>query len=224
MKILMIDDNQRLAERVRETLGKVYVIDIALDGETGLSQAADVEYDAIILDLGLPDISGQEVCRQLRIQGQVAPIIVLTATDNVSSRVQMLDMGADDYMAKPFSSAELNARIAALSRRRRKQVTSEVMLVKDLELDVLRREVKRSGIRIPLRRKEFDILECLISNKGRAVSREMIINHAWVDGTDGWNNTVDVHIKHIRDKVDKPFPTKLIRTAYGIGYMIDDSD
>jgi DNA-binding response OmpR family regulator len=167
---------------------------------------------------------GLTVCKQLRKELIATPILVVTAFDQTKFKVELLQGGADDYLTKPFNGEELNARVAALIRRQSQPVLTNVMMVNDLELDVSKRQVRRSGVLIPLRRKEFDILEYLVSNRGRAMSRDMIINHAWVDGTAGWNNTVDVHIKHLRDKVDRPFSSALIKTAYGIGYMIDDTD
>lgn len=223
MKILIIEDNARLAERIKNVLGKIFIVDIALTGEDGLNKVLSQEYNVIILDLALPDTSGLDICKSLRNQGVTTPILILTAVDTTRSRVQLLDNGADDYLTKPFEGSELNARIAVLIRRQARPSINDVMLVRDLEVDIQRRQVRRSGVLIPLRRKEFDILEYLVCNRGRAVSREMIINHAWQDGTDSWNNTVDVHIKHLRDKVDRPFPSPLIKTAYGIGYMVDDT-
>lgn len=223
MKVLIIEDNIRLTERIKTLLGRMYIVDTAFTGENGLSQALSGEHNVIILDLGLPDMSGLDVCQSLRRQGVNSPILILTATDDVLSRVQLLNHGADDYVLKPFSGAELMARIAALSRRQARTPMPAVLMVQDLEINTARREVRRSGQAISLRRKEFDILEYLVSNRGRAVSRDMILNHAWQDGVNSWNNTVDVHIKHLRDKVDRPFKQALIKTAYGIGYMVDDS-
>lgn len=224
MKVLVIEDNARLAERIKTNLGKLYIVDIVHTGETGITQALTGEYNVIILDLNLPDMHGLTVCKQLRKELIATPILVVTAFDQTKSKIELLQSGADDYLTKPFNGEELNARVAALIRRQSQPVLTNVMMVNDLELDVSKRQVRRSGVLIPLRRKEFDILEYLVSNRGRAMSRDMIINHAWVDGTAGWNNTVDVHIKHLRDKVDRPFSSALIKTAYGIGYMIDDAD
>lgn len=221
MKILIIEDNARLAERIQVMLGKMYNVDAVHSGEQGVHQATMTEYKVIILDLGLPDISGLEVCKNLRNLEIHTPIIVLTADDDIKSKLNLLDSGADDYLTKPFNGAELNSRIGALIRRQSQPAINDVMLVNDLEVDISRRRVRRAGVDIQLRRKEFDILEYLVSHRGRAVTREMIINHAWADGAESWNNTVDVHIKHLRDKVDRPFSYQLIKTAYGIGYMVD---
>lgn len=223
MKILVIEDNVRLAERIKHMLGKVYIVTTTYDGESGLQSALHEDYGVVILDLGLPDIQGFDICKALRENSVDTPILVLTGVDDVLSRVQLLNAGADDYLTKPFNGAELTARIAALARRQARPLMADTMLVHDLEIDRARREVHRDGQLIPLRRKEFDILEYLVSNRGRAVTREMIISHAWEEGTESWNNTVDVHIKHLRDKVDRPFKQPLIKTAYGIGYMVDDT-
>lgn len=221
MKILIIEDNTRLAERIKSVLSKVYIVDSASSGEEGIDLACSTQYKLIILDLKLPDMNGLNVCSHLRKQKINVPILILTAANDIQSKVRLLGSGADDYLTKPFNMAELNARVVALTRRESQPLINNVLLVNDLEIDVARRQVRRAGMSISLRRKEFDILEYLVHNQGRAVSRDMIINHAWVDGSNSWNNTVDVHIKHLRDKVDKPFDEPLIKTAYGIGYMID---
>lgn len=223
MKVLVIEDNDRLAERIKALLNRLHIVTVTHDGETGLHRALTNEYGLIILDLGLPGMSGHEVCKSIREHDVQTPILILTATEDVLSRVQLLNSGADDYLTKPFSSAELTARVAALIRRQARPMAAETLMVHDLELNRSRREVRRAGKEITLRRKEYDILEYLVTNRGRAVSRDMIINHAWHDNADGWNNTVDVHIKHLRDKIDKPFKQQLIKTAYGYGYMVDDA-
>jgi len=223
MKVLIIEDNVRLAERIQAILKKLYLVDVATTGEEGILMASSINYSLIILDLGLPDIPGDQVCQLLRNQQINTPVLVLTANADITSKVKLLDNGADDYLTKPFSGAELNSRVGVIIRRQDRPILAETMVVNDLELDPASRLVRRAGKNIILRRKEFDILEYLISNRGRAVTREMIINHAWVDGVENWNNTVDVHIKHLRDKIDRPFSEQLIKTAYGIGYMIKDS-
>ena len=150
------------------------------------------------------------------------PILILTGAADVTSRVTLLNGGADDYVTKPFSVAELKARLGALLRRPPTTMGTSTFTVQGLVIDPHRRRVERDGQAIPLRRKEFDILEYLVRNRGRPVTRSMILDHAWDGSKDTWNNTVDVHIKHLRDKIDRPFGTALIKTAYGIGYMIDD--
>lgn len=222
MKLLIIEDNRHLAHSIKQYLNKWFIVDIALTGEDGIQKASTANYGVIILDLGLPDQTGEEVCRVLRDMKIVTPILILTGSNEVQSRVQLLDCGADDYVTKPFNCAELRARVMALTRRSDHVYTQNVIEVQDVVIDTMRREVTRSGVEVPLRRKEFDILEYLVTNRGRAVTREMILNHVWEANKDSWNNTVDVHIKNLRDKIDRPFPTPLIKTAYGIGYMVDD--
>jgi two-component system copper resistance phosphate regulon response regulator CusR len=223
MKILIIEDNREIARSLRKQLADDYVVEVATRAAMGLQKASANKYAVILLDLGLPDKSGLEVCRILRDRNDNTPILVLTAIDTVESRVSLLHSGADDYLCKPFNIAELRARIFALSRRQHRVLSDNTIIFKDVEINTVRREVMRSGKKINLRRKEYDILEYLIANKGRAVSREMIMNNVWESGKESWNNTIDVHIKHLRDRLDRPFDTKIIKTAYGIGYSVDDS-
>jgi DNA-binding response OmpR family regulator len=222
MKVLLIEDNSRLAERVSRYLGANFAVDVASTAHEGIEKALSGAHDIIILDLKLPDKNGAEVCRLLREQTVTTPILVLTGIDNPKTRVSLLDSGADDYITKPFHPGELQARLRALLRRRPNGYDRHIIAVKDLTIDVNRRYVERNGVRISLRRKEFDILEYLVSNRGRAVTRTMILDHVWDGKYDSWHNTVDVHIKYLRDKVDRPFSSPLIKTAYGIGYMVDD--
>jgi DNA-binding response OmpR family regulator len=221
MKLLLIEDNKMLADSLKKQLGKTFIIEAYRNGEEGMQQAIASSYDIIVLDLGLPDRNGHDVCRGIRANGVSTPIIILTGVDDVQSRVALLDDGADDYLTKPFNTAELRARIGALLRRPTTTYTPNILKVRDLVLDPAKRSVERAGQPISLRRKEFDILEYLVRNQGRPVTRAMILDHAWDGSKDAWNNTVDVHIKHLRDKIDRPFGSTLIQTAYGIGYMVD---
>ena len=223
MKILLIEDNLRLAERIKYYLGKSFVIDTATTGKEGKTKALTNKYAVILLDLNLPDVHGSAICKDLREAQLTTPILVLSGIKDLTSRVSLLDYGADDYLVKPFNPKELTARIHALSRRYRHGYNTHILTVKDLTIDVNRRYVERAGHPIALRRKEFDILEYLVSNQGRALTRDMILDHAWDGAKESWHNTIDVHIKYLRDKVDKPFDYPLIKTAYGVGYMIDDS-
>lgn len=223
MKILIIEDSKLLADSVKRQLSSRYLVDIVHTGEDGINYALAASYAVIILDLGLPDMSGYDVCYELRAQNVDAPIIILSGVRDAESRVRLLDCGADDYMTKPFNADELRARIVAVLRRSIREPAPQEIVVGDLILDIGRRRVLRAGIPISLRRKEFDILEYLARNRGHTVTREMIFNHAWEAGNESWNNTVDVHIKHLRDKIDRPFDKPLIKTAYGIGYMVDET-
>jgi DNA-binding response OmpR family regulator len=222
MKILYIDDNRMLIDSVRTLLKSAYVVDHASTGHEGIQSAKAVRYDLILLDLGLPDMDGFEVCCELRAANITTPILILTVQKDPETSVKLLNCGADDYITKPFNSEALKARIQAVLRRNQEMSEEKIITVCDLTINTTRREVRRSGIAIPLRRKEFDILEYLAINHGRVLTRTMILDHVWEAGTEGWNNTVDVHIKYLRDKIDRPFKKQLIKTAYGVGYMIDD--
>lgn len=221
-KLLVVEDNAPLAKSLKGWLGKQYQVSVAKTGQEALDLLEQDSYEAIILDLGLPDMPGQAVCSEIRSREIKSPLLVLTADDEVNSKVSLLDLGADDYLLKPFYIGELQARLRALMRRGSDSSSAtNILRVADLTLDLARRQVERNGQVLHLRRKEFDILEYLMHNRGTVVTRSMIINNAWEAGSDRWNNTVDVHVKYLRDKVDKPFNSKLIKTAYGVGYMID---
>jgi DNA-binding response OmpR family regulator len=221
MKILHIDDNRLLMDSVKKTLGTTYVVDTICTGSEGIQKALTVRYSAILLDLGLPDMDGFEICRQLRSANVATPILVLTVQKDPDTMVRLLNCGADDYITKPFGKEVLKARITALLRRSQDLKEEKIIELGDLTINITRRQVWRSGTRISLRRKEFDILEYLATNNGHVLTRPMILDHVWEAGTEGWNNTVDVHIKYLRDKIDRPFGSSLIKTAYGVGYMVD---
>ena len=222
MKVLVIEDNPRLAVRIKQQLRKWFIVETAASGDEGLRLISTKGFDLVMLDLGLPDTPGVEVCRQIRSLSNDLPILVVTGTDTVESRVDLLQTGADDYVTKPFDLMELRARINALTRRRLRGENIAKIIIGDLVIDSSRRSVVRSGEKIHLRRKEFDILEYLASNPGRVLSRQMIINHAWVSTSTSWPGSVDVHIKQLRDKVDRPFSYPLIKTSYGVGYMVEE--
>lgn len=222
MKLLLVEDNRSLAERLKKRLNEHFVVDVVHTGADCLEHLRNSSYDVIVLDLTLPDTNGYEICRTLREDGINTPILILTGVDEVTSRIKLLDAGADDYLTKPFNTSELRARVQALLRRTSSTYSSGVLTVSDLILDIDRRHVTRAGNSIDLRRKEFDILEYLVRNRGRVVTRAMILDHVWEANKESWPNTIDVHIKHLRDKVDRPYKVALIRTAYGIGYLVDD--
>lgn len=221
MKLLFIEDNQRLAEVIRSHLSGLYVIDMVHTGEEGIDKASSNSYSVIVLDLKLPDMTGLDVCKTLRGAEIETPVLILTANDDTESKVELLNSGADDYLTKPFNINELKARITALSRRQPRAYNHSTLTLHDLVIHTNERKVYRDGVLIPLRRKEFDILTYLVNNRGRVLTRQMILGHAWDANKDTWNSTVDVHIKHLRDKIDRPFKTPLIKTAYGVGYVID---
>jgi two-component system OmpR family response regulator len=225
MKLLLIEDNRSLAIRLKKSLSEFFVVDAVHTGKEGLAEAQNGSYAAIVLDLTLPDISGYEICRELRRLRVPTPILVLSGVAEVSARVTLLNEGADDYLTKPFTVAELRARLNALLRRSAQaEAASGILTIQDLTIDINRRKVVRDGKNIVLRRKEFDILEYLIRNRGHVMTRAMILDHVWDTNRESWPNTVDVHIKHLRDKVDRPFGAALIKTAYGVGYLVDDSN
>jgi len=221
MKVLVIEDNPRLADRIKNLLQRHYLIELASSGDEAISIAATQTTDIILLDLGLPDMNGLEVCQKIRELGVPAPILVLTGMDDIPTKVALLNIGADDYMTKPFDANELKARINALERRRNRIPPEEDLTAQDLVLSPAKRTVTRNGVEVNLRRKEFDILEYLLKNKGRVLSRQMIINHAWISTSAAWTGSVDVHIKQLRDKVDRPFHIPIIKTTYGVGYSIN---
>ena len=222
MKLLLVEDNPRLAERISYHLRSLYTVDIVENGTDALEKAAYIQYGVILLDLGLPDMTGLDVCEKIREMNIQSPILVLTGNSDVEDRVKLLNAGADDYVTKPFNTDELRARIGAVGRRQVGRQLRALIEYRDLVMDIDMHKVSRSGKNIVLRRKEFDILEYLITNKGRIMTRTMIMDHVWSTHTNSWTTTIDVHIKHLRDKVDRPFETAYIKTAYGLGYKVDE--
>jgi len=219
MRILLIEDEKRIADFIARGLeGIGYSVDTAANGQAGLSRLSDLVYDLIILDLMLPDMDGLGVLEKIRNRKSSQPVLILSARASLEDRVKGLDLGADDYLAKPFAFVELLARVRALLRRG--QALPERLQVADLVLDCIRRKVHRAGVGIELAPKEFSILEYLMRSKGRALSRTMIVEHVWEMDYTGLTNIVDVYIRHLRGKVDDAWPEKLIRTVRGIGYMI----
>lgn len=223
MKLLLIEDNLSLANSLKDYLAKDCLIEVTAEGKTGINLANSGRYDAVVLDLFLPDMPGEDVCLAIRKINSEVPIIILTASAEPNIKVKLFEAGADDYITKPFHVSELKARLVAILRRQRFDPEAPYLLkADDLILDPIKRQVKRGSKPISLRRKEFGILEYLLRNRGRVVTRAMIMDNVWDEGSDSWNNTIDVHIKYLRDKVDRPFKHKLIKTEYGIGYTIND--
>ena len=220
MKIHITDDNERLIDRIRRRLPE-HSIDYSVTGIETLRKASTIDYDLFILDLGLPDQNGSEICKKIRKLKIDTPILVLTGSIEKRSIVDLLSNGADDYLSKPFDNDELKARVEALGRRKVRKFKTPIIHHGNLTIDRSRRLVTRGDQVIHLRKKEFDILLYLLENVGRIMTRSMIMSHVWDEDRAGWTATVDVHIKHIRDKIDKPFNIETIRTAYGIGYFID---
>jgi two-component system copper resistance phosphate regulon response regulator CusR len=224
MRILLVEDEAKVAGFVKRGLvAERYAVDVAPDGRQGLEFAKTFQYDLIILDLTLPEIDGNTVLKRVRAADTEVPVLILTARDAVQDKVSNFEAGADDYLTKPFAFAELQVRVKALLRRGPVNRASTVRL-KDLELDRLSQQVKRAGKRIELTTKEYSLLEYLMSNAGRVLSRNMIIEHVWDESFDGLTNVVDVYIRHLRKKVDDPFEAKLIHTVRGVGYAVRDEN
>ena len=222
MRILLVEDERKVADFVARGLrAERFAVDIACDGPTGWDLASSVDYDLIILDLMLPGLSGTELLRRVRRSGRTAAVLVLTARDATTDKVENFEAGADDYLAKPFAFAELLVRVKALLRRP-PATPNHLVRVADLELDRLTQQVRRAGKRIELTAKEYALLEYLASHAGRVLSRTMIIEHVWDESFEGLTNIVDVYVRHLRAKVDEPFPGKLIRTVRGAGYCLEE--
>jgi two-component system OmpR family response regulator len=223
MRVLIVEDEARMADVIRRALVKDgAAADLAADGATALELATIVEYDAIVLDVMLPDRSGFEVSRLLRERGVWAPVLMLTALDAVHNRVEGLDSGADDYLVKPFALAELQARLRALARRGRPERPA-VLTVGDLELDPARREVRRGDQSIELSAKEFALLEVLMRRQGEVLSRLELIEAAWDFAYENRSNVIDVYMRRLRRKIDEPFGVTTIETLRGAGYRVRDA-
>ena len=222
MRILVIEDSKKLCELIANTLGaERYAVDTALDGHVGWQMADTYNYDLIILDLMLPFLSGTEILRRVRRKNQEVPILVLTARGETEDKLHHFEAGADDYLTKPFVLAELVMRVKALLRRGT-MTRATVLRIADLELDRTGQHVMRGGRKIDLTPKEYSLLEYLAANPGRVFSRTMLIEHVWDQSFEGLTNIVDVYVRHLRRKVDDPFPTKLIRTVRGVGYGLQE--
>ncbi|MBR6594421.1 MAG: response regulator transcription factor [Clostridia bacterium] len=222
MRILIADDERDLNAVITRRLSmEKYTVDSCYDGEEALDYLRFAEYDAIVLDIMMPKKNGLEVLRQLRSSGDMTPVILLTAKDAISDRVEGLNTGADDYLIKPFSFDELIARLRAVTRRSCGIVTN-VLTAGDLVMNLNTHTVTRGGKEISLSSKEFSILEYLVRNKGNVLSREKIEEHIWNYDYEGGSNVIDVYISYLRKKIDGDFETKLIHTIRGVGYIIKE--
>jgi DNA-binding response OmpR family regulator len=224
MRVLLAEDDPRMARLIARGLREqAYAVDVAADGDEALYKVEINDYDIVILDVMLPKRDGFEVCRELRQKRWRRPILLLTARDAVEDRVRGLDLGADDYLTKPFAFKELMARLRALLRRS-DELRPSIIRIADLEIDTNGQRVRRGGQPIELTAKEYALLEYLARNAGRIVRREEIAEHVWDERFDPFSNLIEVYINRLRRKIDEPFGTPLIHTRRGAGYVLDTTD
>lgn len=222
MRLLIVEDEPKTGGYLHQGLGEAgYVVDLARTGIDGLHLAQTGDYDLVVLDVMLPGMDGWQVLKTLREEGRDMPVLFLTARDDVADRVRGLELGADDYLVKPFAFSELLARIRTLLRRG-KAKEPELLSAADLELDLVRRRATRQGRRIDLTAKEFTLLLLLMRRQGEVLSRALIASQVWDMNFDSDTNVVDVAIKRLRSKVDEPFPQRLIHTVRGMGYVLEE--
>jgi two-component system, OmpR family, response regulator len=221
VRLLLVEDDAKLARAVGRGLRhEGYAVDVVADGDAALAQAAVWDYDGIVLDVMLPNRDGFDVCRTLRERDCWAPILMLTARGQVGDRIRGLDLGADDYLAKPFDFGELLARLRALVRRAPAQRPARVQ-VGDLVVDPSTHEVARAGVAVALTAREFAVLEYLARHAGEAVTRATLLDHVWDENFEGSTNVVDVYVGYLRKKLEQPFDRSLIRTIRGVGYALE---
>ncbi|MBO3269181.1 MULTISPECIES: response regulator transcription factor [Hymenobacter] len=221
MKILLIEDEPKVSAFIRRGLEEEhYEVEVAYDGTFGQRLALTHAYDLIILDVILPNQSGLEVLRAIRQQDQQVPVLMLTALGTTTDKLHGFDGGADDYLVKPFDFAELLARVKALTRRRGQTAKGAVLTLADLNLDTAAKTVTRNGQPIKLTAREFNLLELFMRNRGRVLSRAEIAENSWEESFDSGSNVIDVYVNYLRNKIDKNFPTKLIHTVVGMGYVL----
>jgi two-component system copper resistance phosphate regulon response regulator CusR len=223
VKILIVEDEPKTGSYLRQGLSEAgYVVDLLANGVDGLHLALEGAHDLVILDVMLPGLDGWQVLQELRRRGQETPVLFLTAKDHVEDRVKGLELGADDYLVKPFSFSELLARVRTILRRgKNNHVEATMLTVADLELDLLRRRVSRSGKRIDLTAKEFGLLELLMRRHGEVLPRSLIASQVWDMNFDSDTNVIDVAIRRLRAKMDDPFEPKLLQTVRGMGYVLE---
>jgi two-component system OmpR family response regulator len=221
MRILVVEDDEVAAEYVKKGLSEAgHVVDLAADGDTALEMAGAADYDALILDRMLPKRDGLQVLSDLREGGDATPVLILSALGETDHKVEGLRAGGDDYLAKPYSFTELLARVEAIGRRSDPTAAVTKLKVGDLEMDLLARTVHRGGQKVLLQPREFRLLECLMRNAGRVVTRTMLLEKVWDYHFDPQTNVIDVHISRLRGKIDKEFETPLLHTVRGAGYRL----
>lgn len=221
MRILVVEDDEVAAEYVKKGLSEAgHVVDLATDGDTALEMAQAADYDALILDRMLPKRNGLQVLMDLREGGDATPVLILSALGETDHKVEGLRAGGDDYLAKPYSFMELLARVEAIGRRSDPTAAVTKLKVGDLEMDLLARTVHRGGQKVLLQPREFRLLECLMRNAGRVVTRTMLLEKVWDYHFDPQTNVIDVHISRLRGKIDKEFGTPLLHTVRGAGYRL----
>ena len=223
MKILIVEDEIKTGDYLRQGLTEAgFTVDLTRDGADGLHQAISEDYDLMILDVMLPKLNGWQVLEMLRKADKETPVLFLTARDEVGDRVKGLELGADDYLVKPFAFSELLARVRTILRRGKSNSEVTFLQISDLELDMLRRRAQRGGQKIELTAKEFSLLELLMRRKGEVLSRSLIASQVWDMNFDSDTNVIEVAMRRLRNKVDDPFPTKLIKTVRGMGYVLEE--
>ena len=221
MRLLLVEDDAKLVRALARGLGREgYDVDVARTGDDGLAQASTEDYDAVVLDLMLPGIDGFTVCERLRHRDRWVPVLMLTARADVDDRIHGLDCGADDYLVKPFDFGELLARLRVLIRRG-PAVRDHVLDVGDLHLDASTRRVSRAGLQVELTGREFDVLEVLVRNAGRLVTRSQLLGEVWTDSYQGSPNIADVYIGYLRKKLERPRAAPMIRTVRGKGFLLE---
>jgi two-component system OmpR family response regulator len=221
VRALLVEDDQAIADFVVRGLREAgFAVDHAADGEAGLAATAAHDYDVAIVDLMLPKRDGLSLIDEIRRRGQTTPVLILSARRSVDDRVRGLQTGSDDYLTKPFAFAELLARVQALVRRATRAPEPTTLTVADLSIDLLSRRVTRGGQGLDLRPREFALLEYLMRNAGRVVSKTMILSHVWEYSFDPQTNIVDVLVSRLREKIDRPFESKLLHTVRGVGYTL----
>lgn len=222
MKLLIIEDDIELAESIKDGLSEYNVVTVVGSGEDGLYSVKAESFDVVVIDITLPDINGIEICKEIRTEGINTPILMLTGKSEISYKLASFSSGADDYLTKPFDLKELEARLNCLYKRAANEIKASTLRLGDLEIDTANKTAKKCGQSIALKRKEFQVLEYLIRNKDRALTREIITENLWNEEEQCESNVVEVYIRNLRKKLDEPFNSNYIKTVYGVGYKISE--